>query len=84
MGATKRHPFGLVTAVTFGATIGDMSSHRVSLDTTPGLISTWTDATCSCGWTTMSNVRTVALAQAEEHLDSEDADVEDFDALCSL
>lgn len=61
-----------------------MDAHTFTVTTDAGLISTWTDATCSCGWTTTSNVRTTALARCEEHLDNEDADVADFDALCDL
>jgi hypothetical protein len=61
-----------------------MRSHRIALDTTPGLVATWTDAACSCGWSTMSNVRNVALTRATDHLDAEDADVADYNALCSL
>jgi hypothetical protein len=63
----------------------DMNSHRVTLDTTPGLVATWVDAACSCGWTlTTLSSRSYALAQAEQHLDDVDAEPADFEALCSL
>ena len=62
-----------------------MSSHRVTLDTKPGLVATWIDAACSCGWTMTSlSSRSYVMAHAEQHLDDQGADVEDFDALCSL
>jgi hypothetical protein len=62
-----------------------MSSHRITLASTPGLVGAWIDATCSCGWTMTSlSSRSYVLAHAEQHLDDQDAETADFDALCSL
>ncbi len=63
-----------------------MANHRITLQTTPGLVATWIDASCSCGGWKMSTLgeRSYAMAHAEQHLDDQGADAADFDALCSL
>ncbi len=61
------------------------SGHRFTFDHTPGLVATWWDVTCSCGWQlTTSGRNRPPMAQAEQHLDDQDAETADFDALCSL
>lgn len=62
-----------------------MSSHTFTIAEQSGLVAHFVDATCSCGWTftTMSS-RSLALAHCEQHLEAQDAENADYDALCDL